>query len=128
MGFQVQDLAPKVTVQGRTFCVSAFEFGNIAGTFFCAGIFERQVDGSWNRVVTFVEQDHDILKFIQDKGGRVEFIKWFVAKVNAFFAELFGNKPAPTGEPTTEAEAKAMIAAAMLALSFKIVDGVPVLS
>lgn len=127
MGFPVQTLAPKVTVQGRTFCVSAFEYSNIAGTFFCAGIFERQVDGSWNRVVTFVEQDHNILELIQAKGGKVEFIKWFIAKVNAFFQELFGTKPEPTGEPTTEEEAKAAIESAILPLTFKLVDGVPVL-
>lgn len=128
MGFPVQTLAPKVTVQNRTFCTSAFEYSNIAGTFYCAGIFEQQNDGSWNRVITFVEQSAGILELIQAKGGKVELIKWLIEKINAYFVELFGATPVPSTEPTTEKEAKDVISLAMLDMAFTVVNGIPVLA
>lgn len=131
MGYPVQNGAPTVTVQGRTFAIGAFDWVNPVGNFYKVGVYERMPDGSWNEVqaVATYTNDGDLLADIQKRGGGVAYIKVIVAAVNAFFAKLFGAAPpAPTGEPQTDAQAKAFVAANVNGLKITVVNGVPVVS
>ena len=130
MGYPLQAGAPKITVQGRTLAVGAFDWPTPMGDFYKVGVYEKQPDGSWNELnsVATYTNSGDALAAIQAKGGTVKYIQWVCDKVNAFFATLFGpTPPPPITEPTTEAEARLAITGSVNALSLVLIGGVPVL-
>ena len=132
MSYPLQPNAPKVTVQGRTFAVGAFDWQTPLGAFYKIGVYEQMPDGGWNEVTGIATYANagDVLADIQSKGGGVKFIQWLITAVNAFFTKLFessASPPAPTSEPTTDTEARAYLVASVNALSFTVINGVPVL-
>lgn len=131
MGYPVQENAPRIAVQGRTFAIGAFEWPTPVGTFYKVGVYELTPNGEWNEALAIATyaNDGDLLTDIQTRGGGVEYIKVIIAAVNSFFVKLFGaSVPAPTGEPKTDAEAKVFVAANINGLKLTVVNGVPVVS
>jgi len=45
MSYPLQPNAPKVTVQGRTFAVGAFDWQTPMGAFYKIGVYEQMPDG-----------------------------------------------------------------------------------
>ena len=131
MGYPVQAGAPQIVFQGRTFAVGAFDFANPVGTFYTLGVFENlPAQGGWNLIYTVAMYGNpgDVLAAIQMQGGIVNFIRWIVDKINAFFRALFSTPPPPTtGEPATDDEARLMVTARINAMAITIIDGVPFL-
>ena len=133
MGYPVPENASKVTVQGRTFAAASFQWANPMGSFYKVGVFEKQPDGSWNEAfpIGLYTNPGDLIADVKAKGGIVKFIEFVIAKINAFFAQLFGNSTAPvlpTNEPTTDEEALAYISSHLASKVFALVAGVPVLA
>lgn len=131
MGYPVQNQAPQITVQGRTFAIGAFDWANPVGSFYEVGVYEKQTDGSWNQAFKAAEypNDGDLLADVQKQGGGVKYLAMIVAKINAYFVALFGVQPAPPStEPTTDAEAKVYAASHINAMTLTLVNGVPVLA
>lgn len=133
MGYPVQNNAPKITLNGQTLAVGAFDFPTPMGNLYVIGLFEKQSDGSWNQLhnVASYLNPNDLLNDVVAKGGKVKFLKWIIAQINAFLAALFGAPTPPTppveGEPTTDGEAKAFLVTSVNALTFTTVNGIPVL-
>lgn len=131
MGYPVQQSAPTVTVQGRTFAVGAFDWATPVGSFQKVGVYERMPNGDWNEVQSIATYNNsgDMIKDVQAKGGGVKYILWIIDAVNAIFAKLFGaSTPAPTTEPTTDTEAMIYVQAGLATRSFTLVNGVPVIN
>jgi len=131
MGYPVQQNAPKVTVQGRTFAVGAFDWPTALGLMQQVGVYEQMPSGDWNEVhlVASYPNPGDMLKDVQAKGGGMKYILWVIVAVNAFFAKFFGAAPPlSTTEPTTDAEAMAYVQAGLIGRTITVVGGVPVMA
>jgi hypothetical protein len=132
MGYPVPVSAPQVTVNGRTFTVSAFPYDGMV-PIFMVGVFEKQSDGSWNSVKTISSYaDTGSMDDITKLGGGMNYIKYVIDTVNAFFAELFSGHtvvvPPIVAEPTNEAEARLYMVNHINGLKLTLVNNVPVLS
>jgi len=131
MGYPLPANSPKVTVNGRTFAVAAFDFQTPIGCMFKIGVFEL-VGNEWQQCmaedsdITTYANPNDVLLDVQAKGGSVKYIQWLIEQVNSFFKRLFSQVAPPTGgEPTTDGEARAMITAELGKLKFSLLDGIP---
>jgi hypothetical protein len=131
MGLLVQPNAPQITVNGRTFCVSAAYWEDLPE--YVVDIFELHADG-WHTakrpMIGEYVNSNEFIKDIAAKGGRVAYLKWVIAAVNAKFKELLGGSvvPVPPGEPSTDEDALVQIQAALANLKLSLVNGIPVLS
>ena len=130
MGFPVQPNAPKITVDGTTYAIGAAGYMSVVGQLYGIGVYKQDAVQGW--VNAAPEQSYGVpglLKDVQAKGGIVNYCAWIIAHINAQLATLFAGSvpPPPTGEPTTDAEAIAAIAARINALKLTLVNGVPVL-
>lgn len=133
MGYPIQNGAPKITYQGRTFGIGLFENSNIAGSFVMCAVLELQTDGTWNSLPTFVLniQTENYLGLIQSKGGIANFISWLKVEINKLLATIFTTSspvPTPSGEPTDYASALSMSKAYINAATLSIVNGQIVLN
>jgi hypothetical protein len=124
MGYPVPLNNPTFTNNGTTYCVAAFNWDNPIGQMYYCGVFIRMADGSWNSpmvagngvVVQYINPG-ECLADVQAKGGKVKYLQWLLAKINEVLAKMFkGAVTPPATEPTTDAEAKAIIGAYVLGL------------
>lgn len=131
MANPMQPNAPQITVQGRTFCVSAVYWNDLPE--YIMHVFEL-VGGVWRPAISPPIAEYlnpgDLAKDVAAKGGKVAYLKWLVAEINKMFAKIFAVAVPPhvTGEPTTDDEAIAWIAFNLSAMKLTLVDGVPVLA
>ena len=59
------------------------------------------------------------------KGGRVAYLKWVVAQINAVLTKMFASTPPSTNEPTTSDEAIAQVSAAFVGMKLVLINGIP---
>jgi hypothetical protein len=126
MGFPVPNNNPTFTINGGTYCVAAFDWDTPIGRGYYVGVFVRMNDGSWNSysanntngvVVQYMNPD-DVINAMKAKGGRVAYLNWLLAQINAILAKLFaGVVPPPSGEPTTDQQARDIISAYVFGLT-----------
>jgi hypothetical protein len=134
MGYPVPINSPQFTVAGQTYCIAAFDWPNIVGNGYYAGVFIKMNDGSWNAITTSGNgvaaqymNPGEVLADMQAKGGRVAYLKWLVIKFNAVLAKFFAvDPPTPIGEPTTDNEARSIITAYVPTLKVTMINGLPV--
>ena len=129
MGFLLPPIVPQIVVQNRTYGVSAFLFNDPIGPQWMVGIFELTGQG-WqfvapgNTVAVYYTQD-EMPADVKAKGGRVAYLKWVIAQINAVLTKMFVIPPPPTTEPTTSDEAIAQVSAAFVGMHLVLVNGVP---
>lgn len=130
MGFPVPTNSPQITVSGTKYAIAAFDWPNIVGDGYMIGVFQQQLDGSWNsagRALATYMNPGDALADIQAKGGTVKYLQWMIAQFNTIIATLFAAPPPVSSEPKTETEARAWLTATVPTLKLTLVNGVPVL-
>ena len=119
MGYPVEADAPKITVGPLTIAVGAFDWSYPFGTLWECGTYQLMPDGTWNelfRAEQTTEDGSSILLEVQKAGGINNYMTALEAKMNAELAQVpvpnaIPTPPVvPTGEPTTDAEARGMIA------------------
>ena len=125
MGYALPNNSPQFSLGGQTFAVAAFNWDTPIGAAYYIGVFVRMQDGSWNSastpgngVVAQYMNQNDVLKDVQAKGGRVKYFQWLLARLNQILAAMFAAAPpAPTGEPTSDAQAREIISAFVAGLT-----------
>lgn len=128
MGYPVQNNAPQIFVQNRSFGIGAFRFDSML-SLFMVGVYEQKPDG-WNQIgQTAITCDPTtVLQMVKDKGGIAPFMTWLVAKLNSLLAILFVSPTVVEGEPQTDEQAMEQIAARIGKLSLKYTNGIITLS
>lgn len=136
MGYNISNNTPKFVFEGQTYCVAAFDWDTPIGLGYKIGVFIKTADGTWNlssrnhtngTVVDYMNHG-DVLADMKAKGGKMEYLKWLVAKVNSVMAKLFAPIVLEAGEPVTDRGARDVITAYIPTLKVTLVDGIPVLS
>lgn len=125
MGYPLPNNSPQFQVSGQTYAVAAFNWDTPIGAAFYIGVFIRMPNGEWNSVtapgngvVAQYMNQNETLADVQAKGGRVKYLQWVLTRLNQILAALFAAAPpVPTGEPTTEAQAREIISAFVAGLS-----------
>ena len=129
MGLPLPTNAPQIVVAGRRYGVGAFLWNTPDGATYMIGIYELIADG-WqfvspsNYVVSYLNPD-EMVADVKLKGGRVAYLKWIIELINALLQKMFAGATSPTGEPTTDDQAIAQVAASFAGMRLDLVNGVP---
>lgn len=115
MGYPVPTSAPTFVVGAATYAVAMFVTVTPIGEMYMAGVFVRQSDGSWNSFNAPISYTNagDLLADVVAKGGIVKYIVWLKGQLSALIQSTFSTPTLPTGEPTNDAEALALVQAAV---------------
>lgn len=125
MGYNIQPNAPQFKVGNETYALGAFLWnGGPVGTIWTVGLYRQDAAQGWI-VVQQYQPSGGCLTDMKAKGGRVAYQNWIKQLFNNWFAATFKPAPPPTGEPATDEEAQAMIAAFVNALNVTVANGVP---
>jgi hypothetical protein len=127
MAYTLQQNAPQIVANGRTFALGAFQFDSMISLYIVA-VFELLADG-WSEVGKFAlnTDPESILAAIVAAGGITKFNAQIDAQLAASVAAIFSTMPTPipttVAEPTTTAQAEAAISLNVNALKLTFVNG-----